>query len=444
MRNVLVTFVLALCGVAFAQGNTQQPSQPADQQSPGGQKVIKDQVEYNSYMAALALTDPAAKAQAMEAFLAQYPQSVVKLDALQEAMGGYQQSANLPKLEEIANRILKEDPNHVRALAIVTFIEKGKAKTPEDYARVRQLGEKGLTALQTATKPEGVADWDNLKNQMKMIFAGSAGFAALQAKDYAAAKNFLQQSIQVNPNNLEDMTQLALACLQSDPIDKNGLWYIARAYHLAKGDAAKQQQLAGYGKSKYRRYHGNNDGWDQFLAGVASQTTLPAEISITAAPSPAEVACKAVQDNAPEDLSWGDREYVLQYRDAGPQCNKDAADKIWQATIKRQKNAAGEELKIKVPSVKVIAATPDTMDVALTEENKAANKADVHVKMEKPMTKLPAVGSSTDIIGLFTEYTPNPFMFIMDKGELPAAAKPPIRKGPVRKGGAAGARKRAG
>jgi len=445
MRKVLVTFVLALGGVAFAQGNTSKPSsQPAADQQASGQKVIKDPAEYNAYMTALNTPDPAAKAAAMEAFVNQYPSSIVKMDALQQAMGGYQQAGNQAKVEDIANKILKEDPNDVRALAIVTFIEKNQAKTPEDFAKVRQLAERGLNALPTAKKPEGMsdADFDKLKTQMKEIFAGTAGFAALQAKDYPAAKNFLQQSVQVDPNNLEDVYRLALANLESNPIDKNGLWYIARAYHLAKGNAAAQQQFANYGKSKYRRYHGSNDGWDQFLASVANQTTLPADIPITPAPSPQEVACKAVQDNPPDSLSFGDREYVLQYRDAGPPCNKEAADKVWQAIISKQKNAAGDEVKVKLPGVKVISATADSIDIALTEENQSAGKADVHVKMEKPMTRPPAPGTTTDIIGVFSDYTPSPFMFTMDKGELPAA-KVPVKK-PVRKGAARTAHRKAG
>ena len=56
--------------------------------------------------------------------------------------------------------------------------------------------------------------------------------------------------------------------------------------------------------------------------------------------------------------------------------------------------------------------------------------------MEKPMTKPPAVGSSTDIIGVISEYTPDPFMFTMTKGALPAAKAPATKKGPAKKGAA--------
>jgi hypothetical protein len=41
-----------------------------------------------------------------------------------------------------------------------------------------------------------------------------------------------------------------------------------------------------------------------------------------------------------------------------------------------------------------------------------------------------------DIIGVISEYTPDPFMFTMTKGELPAPAKPPAKKTPARRPGA--------
>src|SRR6478672_3039717 len=45
------------------------------------QKVIKDVAEYNAYITALNQQEPVAKADAMESFVATYPNSVVKIDA---------------------------------------------------------------------------------------------------------------------------------------------------------------------------------------------------------------------------------------------------------------------------------------------------------------------------------------------------------------------------
>ena len=141
MKRVLVTLVLALTTAAWGQGSSpsqqppaaqpppanraagQQPAAGGDQANvPTSQKVIKDPAEYNAYITALNTTDPAAKGAAMEAFVAQYPNSIVKIDALEQAMGAYQQANNQQKVEQIARQILTIEPNNVRALAIVVFI----------------------------------------------------------------------------------------------------------------------------------------------------------------------------------------------------------------------------------------------------------------------------------------------------------------------------------
>ncbi len=77
-------------------------------QRPTSQKVIKDPAEYNAYITALNTTDPAAKAAAMEAFVTQYPNSIVKIDALEQAMAAYQQANNQQKVEAGC----QADPDH--------------------------------------------------------------------------------------------------------------------------------------------------------------------------------------------------------------------------------------------------------------------------------------------------------------------------------------------
>jgi hypothetical protein len=432
MRRVLATFVLALTGLAAslatAQSSQSSPA-PADQApgttTPTSQKVIKDPAEYNAYMTALNTQDAAQRAAAMEAFVNQYPNSIVKPEALDQALAGYQAAGNQAKLQEVANKILQINPNSVRALAILTYFERASGD-PAKAAKARQDGEKGLQALESWTPPADLpaADAKKMKDQMTAIFAGAAGFGALQAKDYAAAKGFYQKAVQIDPNSLQDVYQLGIASLESNPMDPLGFWYIAKAINLSKGNDAAIKAISSYGKGKYKKYHGGEDGWDQIVTAAATQPAPPADFAIKPAPTPAELACKVVQDNDPATLSASDWEYVLQYRDAGQQCNKDAAEKVWQSIQSKQKDEKGEPVKIKLPGVKVVAATSDSLDVALTEENQQANKADIHVVMEKPLTKPPAVGSTTDVIGLFSSYTPNPFMFTMEKGELPAAAKP--------------------
>jgi tetratricopeptide (TPR) repeat protein len=457
MKRVLVTFVLALTTAAWGQGSSpsQQPpaSQPpagqpvAGQQPaatgqqanvPTSQKVIKDPAEYNAYITALNTTDPAAKGAAMEAFVAQYPQSIVKIDALEQAMGAYQQANNQQKVEQIARQILTIEPNNVRALAIVVFLERGQVKDAATGAKARSDAERGLQELPNWKNPDGVsaADYEKMKNQMANIFAGTAAFGALQQKDYASAAKYYEQALKIDPNDLGNNYQMAIALLESNPSNPLGFWYGAKALSIAqKQNPQAFQAWSPYFLSRYKKYHGNTDDWNQRMATAANETAPPPNFvaSIPLAPTPCDLAAQAVQQNDPAQLSFSDYELVLSCRDKTP-ANKEAADKVWAFIQSKEKNG---EAKLKMP-VKVVAA-PDasTLDVAVSDDNQAANKADMRVTMEKPMTKPPAVGTMTDIIGVISEYTPDPFMFTMTKGDLPAAkpaARTPAKKGAAKKG----------
>jgi hypothetical protein len=268
---------------------------------------------------------------------------------------------------------------------------------------------------------------------MQGIFVAAAGFGALQAKDYAAAKQYYTQALEIEPNNWANSYRLAIADLESNPMDLNGFWYGAHAIALAQAqnNAAAVNSMKPYLTSKYQRYHGGVDGWDQLVASAGTGTAPPAGFTIKPAPTLCDLAANAVQQNGAEGLSFADRETVLSCRDKSP-ANKTAADAVWQNLQTLQKNG---EAKLKIPAVKII-AVPDnkTLQVAVSEDNQKANKADMKVDMEKPMTKLPTVGSMTDIIGVISDYTPDPFMFTMTKGELPAAAKkPPVRRRTTRR-----------
>src|SRR5262249_57020327 len=101
------------------------------------------------------------------------------------------------------------------------------------------------------------------------IFNGALGFVTLQAKDYASARRYYQLAFASDPNNLQDVYQLAIADLQSDPIEIDGLWYIAKAVALTKDNEAAQQRIGEYGKARYKKYHGSADSCQELLPAPA-------------------------------------------------------------------------------------------------------------------------------------------------------------------------------
>ena len=104
MKKILLSVVLGVTAVAVAQTPAQpapgQSATPAAQGQPAAPAaapqaaapVIKDPAEYNAYVAAIQQKDANAKISGLEAFLTQYPNSVMKNTALEVLLGTYQQA----------------------------------------------------------------------------------------------------------------------------------------------------------------------------------------------------------------------------------------------------------------------------------------------------------------------------------------------------------------
>lgn len=439
MKKSLMLIVLILAALILAQASTQPQAQPGaasgqpaqaaqgSQAAPTG-PTIKDPAEYNAYVTALNQTDPTAKAQALETFLQQYPNSVVKVGALELLMATYQQLGNMQKVADVANRVLQADPNNLRALALLTYVyrqqmESGGPNAASALQQAAQYAQKGLQAIQSAQKPPELTapDWEKLKSQTETIFAGAAGMAALQQKDLPNAQKYLGMAVQAQPNDLRNVYPLALAYLQQKPQDPRGLWYIARAANLASGSPA-QAQIQAYGKRAYTVYHGGDDGWDQLLAQTKTTAEPPAGFAIKTAPTPAEQAATLANSKPVDQMSFDEFQLIL------TSGNQQAADKVWNAI--KGKPIAFEG--------KVISTTRNSLMLAATVDDIQNNKADVELTFEAPISAalMPKQGAMSKVEGTPETYDASPFMIHMDKGAFigaPAKKAAPARKPPVRK-----------
>jgi len=450
MKKTLLTLVLTFVGVgsglphAVAQTPAQpaqpaqpstQPAQPSAQTAPASpsapqqKKEIKDPAEYNAYVGAVQQTDPAAKISGLEAFLTQYPNSVMKDDALELLMGSYQQTGNAAKMGDAAKRLLQSNPNNVRALALLAYTAKTAAQAgqnaQQNLADAKQYGQKGIQALPTFTKPEGMseADFQKLKDQMAVIFNGAVGIAALQDKDYATATKDLKVAADLTPTDFSLVYPLALAYLQSTPPDYiNGIWYAARASVVAP-TPQYQQSIEKYAKSQYAKYHAGEDGWPEVLAAAKASPTPPAGFTIKPAPTPAEQATNLVKDKTPDQikaLSFAEWELVL-----SKGTPEDAA-KVWDAIKGVSLQMEGQ----------VIGATTDQIQIAASSDDIEQKRADITLMMNGPVPAklMPKEGATLDFEGTPASYTPSPFMMTMEKGQLLTKAAPaPARKPQVRK-----------
>ena len=385
------------------------------------QKTVRDPAEYNAYITALDLRNPAQKAAAMVAFAEKYPGSVMRIDAWTQAMAAYQQSGDQAGVEKAVRQIIKLEPDNVRALSILTWLERARA-TLGDKSALAEIGanaDRGLKDLETWSAPDGMSepDFQKLRGQMAMIFNGAAGFAALEKRDYAAARKYYLKSVQIDPTNRPDLYQLAIADLQANPVETEGFWYIAKAINLAgaQKDEAAEKSMIDYGKAKYREYHGSEDGWDELVVAAAGQVAPPADFAakLTRAPTPAELAVKAAARKDPATLSFSEWEFILSQRDASP-ANEAAAKKVWEAIQAKQKNGA---VKLEIPAI-IVSVDEDVIHAAITHDNQKANKADLEITLTEPLMSPAALGVPVLAVGVLTGYRVSPFMFVMKDAEL--------------------------
>jgi tetratricopeptide (TPR) repeat protein len=422
MKTSLVALLLVLGSLASGQVPAPPASQP--QASPAAapqapKKEIKDPAEYNAYVGAVQQTDPAAKISGLEAFLTQYPNSVMKEDGLELLMGTYQQAGNQAKVIDAANRLLAVNPDNTRALVLLAYNERAAQKWPD----AKQHAERGLQALAKMTKPDGVSDADFAKQKAQLggLLNSVAGFSALQTKDYESAQKYLRPAVEADPNNVENVYPLALSYLTATPPDDvNGLFFIARAANLVT-DPKGKESIVKFGHNRYVKYHGSEQGWDDLLAQTKTTPVPAAGFTIAAyvPPTPAQQAADLVKTKKPEEMSFAEWELVLS------EGSPEDQEKVWSSL--KGKN-------LQMAEVQVITAAPTKLELAASVDDIDQKRGDIELSFPGaiPARSLPKVGDKINFEGTPVSYTPKPFVMVMEKGALLTKAAPaPAKKPPV-------------
>jgi hypothetical protein len=430
MNKVVVASLLALSAVALAPGSRVAFAQNQVNLGTGAQggAIEMPAAEANAYNNAITQTDPKAKAAALEAYLTQYPQSVVKESVLQQLMQAYSQF-DPTKALDAADRLLQVNPNNIGAMAIEAYFRKVSADTLTDPAAKQAAldaaagyAQKGLAA----TKPKEMSDADfkTLKDGMAPGFYSTIANDALSKKDTATAiTNFKSElaSVPVDQTTkpgtlLQDTYTLATAYYQSTPPDLiNCAWYAARAATFAP--EPYKSQMMPLAKYCFRKYHGADDGFDALVAAAQANLNPPADFAIKPAPKPADIV-KQVIATTPDlaTLAISDKEFILQ--NGAPE---DAA-KVWD-TIKGKSN--------QFPDVLVIAATESSIQAAISDDAVQSKTADFTFQMKEPLKTVPTVGSKITISGTYASFTPSPIMITMSDAEIAAPKAPAKKPAPV-------------
>jgi hypothetical protein len=414
MKKVVLASLLAVAG-AVPSASLAYAQQPAS----GG--IQMSQAEYAAYNSANTQTTAAAKAAAFEAYLKAYPNSAVKEDVLNQILFADSQVGDQAATLNAADRLLAINPNNLRALTFEVYYRRADADKMTDPAakqaaldKVAQYAQQGVNAA----KPKDMSDADfaALKAKTDPTFESAIADDDLAKKDNADAITVLKKEINGDADNttkpsqtLQDVYVLAQAYYTSTPPDYlNCAWYATRAAAFAP--AAYKTTIEPLAEYCYKKYHGSADGYAAMQTAVLTNLDPPAGFTVTPAPKPEDIITNLIA-TTPDlaVLAISDREFVLQYGTAAD------AEKVFGAVKGKSVN---------LPDVTVVAATPEALQVAVSDDAVASKTADFTFNMKEPLKTLPNVGDKVTVDGTYDSYTQKPLMIMMSDSSIVLPKKP--------------------
>ena len=403
MKKIVFASVLALASISLVA-----PMLHAQEQ-PGGTISIKDPAEFNAYQMATTQSDPKAKAAALEQFLTQYPQSVVKSAVLDMLIDTYQQQGDGDKTLSAANRLLQVDPSNLKATAISVFIKKSQCAKTSDKQTCDDAATLANTGLKIQ-KPAAVSadDWTKQTGATYPLFDSTIALDdAVSKKDFKAAQDEYTEELKLYTEDQSRTVGLSDTLLLAQAYSQPGtgqdlvkaVWFYARVWDFAPANYKSQiePKLEYY----YKKYHGGLDGLDAIKQQAQGSLFPPANLHIDPAKSPQEqIHDLIVQTPDLTTLALADKETILAFG------SKEDADKLWSLLQGKQ---------TPVPGI-VIAATASQIKVAVTQDAKDAKIADFIVNLKEPLkdSEIPAVGfefktqPSAELDGTYDTYTQIP------------------------------------
>ena len=212
---------------AGAAGAT-QPQQGAAA-TPAGKRPpqAKTQPEFDAYNAAMAnQKDPAAMEKAADDFATKFPDSELRVLLYKAAVGGYQNANNGDKMSDMAQKVLKLDPDDpVALIAVSEVIAERTRDTDLDkdqrFGQAKKYAQHALETIDTdipvpANTPQSQVD--AYKGLLRSSAYSVLGTIAYDQEKYADAQGYFQKSIDAYPSQPDPVVVLRLALA----LDKQG------------------------------------------------------------------------------------------------------------------------------------------------------------------------------------------------------------------------------
>ena len=434
---------LLLVGLAVLLGTN--PAAAQGQRSPYGVE------EFNTYVETTPeqTPDPAARLQAIEAFLQKYPESVLRAFVYPNQASTAFQLQRYPLCLQAVDNFMAMDRDQVAGflqqsnlnatqidthyfapliLYTYSFLQSFRNGTPQADAlavrgaeRARQgleLHQKLYAAVPPPADPAARKQFEDDKLRQEAAFRKVLAFVAYRKKDYAVAARELAGLVRLTPNDPTTNYQLGLSSLQQPTPDyRTGIWHVARAIAL---NVSKKEDVKEYLTKVMSAYQQvlpecAADQVNDIIAAAAQSAEPPASWRLVSA---AEV--NAVRDGLTlprifNDLKTGGETEHL----------------IWLASC-------GSELPELEAEVLAVSQNPDnlvTLAVAVTQEASDAKQPDIEVRVvAPPEAKNLKPGDFIHFTGTVSGYQKEPyFQLKLKDGKVKAEDIPK----PARRGGAA-------
>lgn len=375
---------------------------PISAQASKNSQINLPAPEFNAYQTATTESNPKAKAAALEGFLKTYPKSPVKKEVLDQLLDTYRQLGDLDKELSACSRLLKVDPNDLKAILYSVLIRKtecsktingsGVSSNPQPCNEAATMAKKGLAV----SKPADVSasQWKAMTGIAYPDFHSAIAYDALVAKkDYNTAVSEYKAALMLYPPSetskpgpaLLDTLQLAQAYTKTGEHDiPNAVWFYARFWNFAP--PAYKKQINTQLEYWYKRYHGGLDGLSAIKQEAAKTVFPPSSFSIKPALTPVQIAHKVVQETPDlTKLNLEDKEFIL--------ANGSPADaqKLW-SVLQGQVTP--------VPGV-VIGTTSSAVDVLVHVGPRYVRKFTVNLNSPMPTKQIRAVPDNVQQVESF-------------------------------------------
>src|SRR5262245_30202355 len=205
--------------------------------APGFSQEIKDPMEYSAYTAVYQQQDPAKKAAMAEKFLMDYPKTTAlqqtymilllsyaripdwmkaletadkqeqmapalgaeeKKQVLLVGMAASEQTKNVPKLKEYAEKVLAVDPKNVGALVSLSTVLASTPLPTDEGAKAKQLDQTLSIAQRALAEPKPQGATDAQWTQVTMQLHDTSAMVLLNQKKYSEASAEAQAALKID------------------------------------------------------------------------------------------------------------------------------------------------------------------------------------------------------------------------------------------------------